>query len=523
MKILDSSNFHSGISRNLTMLTRLETEMKTVETSLQELIQLEESLKGQGGSAIRAYYQDCHVPFLQFFYLVKGNFQDILTQMQSALDSLEPDRNGYIQQSFLENNVEQGLNNAKQITESLTNETNTIIGSVSDIVSLPQLNDSEVHNEIQVAKKHRDTTVEDLNTFDNSQTSALTAVESDFLAMNTWIKDLETMIAEGLTDVNFPKELWAQYASTTALLTGLTSRTNPLDGVTEGAPGEQTGNVSSADETIMGYKEDTGNFRRFNTALNGAVESFGMFMAGKKGGLKMELVRDTRTGRPAYRLRASKEALHYLRVTPDARALRELNYKLPKGDKPWKPQHHQQQANNSAILKFGTQKKGQSGWSKVGEAALKDHSSLKYWNDKASITEKAKTVGKAAAAGAGKSFKDIVDVKGIFTNGFTKGITKGLAPISAGFNYYANYHNAKDAGLSGGDLHKSAIRDTAIDTAVGGAVQAASVALFTAAVPIPGVGTAIGVTAGIFINGLLNKKDKETGESAMDKIKGWFR
>ncbi|SOC44189.1 WXG superfamily protein probably secreted by type VII secretion system [Ureibacillus acetophenoni] len=69
MKVLDTANFHDGLQRNLTMLTRLETEMKTIETAIQGLTQLENSLKGQCGNALRAFYRDCHLPFLQFFYL----------------------------------------------------------------------------------------------------------------------------------------------------------------------------------------------------------------------------------------------------------------------------------------------------------------------------------------------------------------------------------------------------------------------------------------------------------------------
>lgn len=522
MKVLDAKNFHSGLAGNITMLTRLETEMKTIETTVQGLIQLEESLKGQGGNAIRAFYRDCHLPFLQFFYLFKVSFQDIFQQIEAALNSLEPDQSGYIQQTFLETNVEQGLNNAKQTTESLTNEVNSIMDNVSDIVVLPKLDDSEVQNEIQTAKRHRDTTIDDFLLFDSSQTAALAVVESDLLAMNTWIKDLESMITEGLTDVNFPAEQWAQYASSTALQTSLTSRTNQVDEVTGESPEEKPGDVRTADQGILEHSKEVDNVGKFNTAINGGIESIGMIWAGKKGGLKMELMRDPRTGRNVYRLFASERALHYLRVTPDARALRELNYKLPKGDKAWKPKHFEQQANNSATLKFATKKQGQSGWSKVGEAALKDHSSLKYWNDKATITEKAKTVGKATVTGAGDSFKELVDVKGIFTSGVTKGVSKSLGPLTAGFNYYSNYHSAKNDGLTGKIAHTRATFDTAIDTAVGGAVQAASVALFTAAVPIPGVGTAIGVAVGLFANTWLNKKDKKTGESKMDTIKGWF-
>ncbi|SOC44186.1 WXG superfamily protein probably secreted by type VII secretion system [Ureibacillus acetophenoni] len=81
--------------------------------------------------------------------------------MIEALNTLEPDQSGYIDQSYLESEVEQGLDNAKEVAETLTSETNSIMGEVSDIVSLPNLDDSEVQTENQNAKRHRDTTVTD--------------------------------------------------------------------------------------------------------------------------------------------------------------------------------------------------------------------------------------------------------------------------------------------------------------------------------------------------------------------------
>lgn len=82
MKVLDAENFHSGLARSITMLTRLDTEMKTIETSIQGLIQLEESLKGQGGNAIRTFYRDCHMPFLQFFIYLKTVFRKFFSKQK---------------------------------------------------------------------------------------------------------------------------------------------------------------------------------------------------------------------------------------------------------------------------------------------------------------------------------------------------------------------------------------------------------------------------------------------------------
>lgn len=43
------------------MLNRLGTEMKLIEQSIEGLVALEDSLKGEGGNAIRSFYEECHL------------------------------------------------------------------------------------------------------------------------------------------------------------------------------------------------------------------------------------------------------------------------------------------------------------------------------------------------------------------------------------------------------------------------------------------------------------------------------
>ena len=63
------------------------------------------------------------------------------------------------------------------------------------------------------------------------------------------------------------------------------------------------------------------------------------------------------------------------------------------------------------------------------------------------------------------------------------------------------------------------ILDSAIDTAISGAIQVGFTAAGTASIPIAGVSTAVG-GLGIFANIPLTTRFGE--KSAMDHIKGWF-
>ncbi|QTD39743.1 ribonuclease YeeF family protein [Sporosarcina sp. Te-1] len=243
MKILKVSTFSEGLENNKEMLDRLEGEIKKIDETIQKLVGMEEELKGKGGSAIRSFYKECHLPFLQFMQLFKSNFYSVLSQMKGALEALEPNPDGYIQESYLEGDVEVGLSEISRITASLTDEANTIMDKVSDIVALPKLSDSDVQTGVDNAKKQRDQTIADLNTFDMTQTESLTSVEADLLTMELWVADIQGLMEQNLTDISFPTEQWAKYSSTTPLQVVMDHRTTTVGGkLSSGETKDQAGN-----------------------------------------------------------------------------------------------------------------------------------------------------------------------------------------------------------------------------------------------------------------------------------------
>ncbi|MER2171125.1 MAG: T7SS effector LXG polymorphic toxin [Psychrobacillus psychrodurans] len=208
MKILDVDLLQDGLQRNIAMLERLQNEVGYIQNTVKELVAMEEVLKGAGGSAIRGFYSDVHLPFLHFFLVFSDSYKQKLQQIEAALLSLEPDTAGYILEQFLEGELEQGLTLIANITERLTNEANSIMDTVSDIVALPHLNDSEVQEGVQNSKKKRDDTVLQLHEFDSSQTTSLTTVEADIQTMGNWLVDMEGMFTAGVKDITFQPSQW---------------------------------------------------------------------------------------------------------------------------------------------------------------------------------------------------------------------------------------------------------------------------------------------------------------------------
>ncbi|MER2008964.1 MAG: LXG domain-containing protein [Psychrobacillus sp.] len=494
MKVLDVDLLQTGIQNNVDMLTRLEEEMKVIETSITGLVELDHSLTGEGGAAIRSFYNDCHLPFHKYFLQFNQDFQTKLSQVKSALDSLEPDYAGHIQESFLEGEVEEGLVVISNTTSNLTDESNAIMDGVADIVALPHLDDSEVQQGVTDSRKKKDLTVENLHEFDSTQTTSLSSVESNLKTLDTWLHEMEGLMKSGLSDIHFPAEEWAQYTATDPILRDMSTSVNDPGAVADKDASGEAGKVSE-DSDFDKFNDSLGYYGNANTIAKDAKSGFLMWMATRNGELSSDLrFYVPQKGGTSYRIYASPLAMGVLGFPNQS----------------------------GGMLKYAGRKPGQSGWSPQGEMVLEKHPHLRYWGENTTLAEKGKTIGSATLRGAGEGFKDVFDLRGIAQNGLVRGATKAVAPITAGLSYYDNYSTAKENGSSDGAAHVRAVGETAADVAIGSAIQVGLTAAGTALIPIPGLGTFLGAAAGVGVNMLLNAKGKDD-ESVMDKLKGLFR
>ncbi|TWK37674.1 ribonuclease YeeF family protein [Bacillus paralicheniformis] len=193
MKTLDVPALHNAIDQTLEQLKHQSEEFAKVKKAVEGITSLDNALKGKGGNAIRAFYKECHTPFLQFYDTFIEEYSSTLKKMKSALNSLEPNHNGFISQSFLEHELENGLNAADRTTKHLVSKANATIAKVSHIVDLPDLNDSGFHEQNQKALKEISTTLEKLHAFDREQTNALKTAENDLETMQKYMARLEKM------------------------------------------------------------------------------------------------------------------------------------------------------------------------------------------------------------------------------------------------------------------------------------------------------------------------------------------
>ncbi|MBU8638015.1 T7SS effector LXG polymorphic toxin [Bacillus pumilus] len=193
MKTLDVQALHHAIDQTLTQLIQQSQHIKSLESQINRIISLDDSLKGESGDAIRAFYAECHIPFLQFFQVTIREYSTALQKIQNALHSFESNENGFISQSFLEHELDQGLKNAERAVSDIVSDVSSAIGKVSHIIHLPSVDESAFQASYQKAWMNISKTIGTLHAFDREQASALNETKNSIQTMKEYIDTLGTM------------------------------------------------------------------------------------------------------------------------------------------------------------------------------------------------------------------------------------------------------------------------------------------------------------------------------------------
>ncbi|MCY7497550.1 T7SS effector LXG polymorphic toxin [Bacillus altitudinis] len=193
MKTLDAFALINGIDQTLNTLKQQSQQISSIEKQIQQIISLDGALKGEAGQAIRSFYTECHIPFLQFFQVVIEEYSSALKQTKQALHTLESNQHGFISQAFIEHELDQGLKKAERAISDIVSNVSQAIGRVSHIVHLPHVDESAFQQSYQKAWLETSRTIGLLHAFDREQTSAMNETTSALQTMKQYINTLSTM------------------------------------------------------------------------------------------------------------------------------------------------------------------------------------------------------------------------------------------------------------------------------------------------------------------------------------------
>ena len=175
----------------MTTLQEVNEQLANVLTAVEGLVQMEDQFAGEGGEAIRAFYQDFHTMILLKFQLFINEYVTILDKINSSLRSYESSDTGFVRETFINFNVEQGLTKVKNVTQSLSQDANSVIASISDIVSLSKLNANPVLEDVKSGEDKADDTVEGLHHFDQGAVQSLQSIQQDLADLTNFLRNYE--------------------------------------------------------------------------------------------------------------------------------------------------------------------------------------------------------------------------------------------------------------------------------------------------------------------------------------------
>ncbi|MEK4523648.1 LXG domain-containing protein [Psychrobacillus sp. FSL W7-1457] len=227
MKVLDVDQLQIGIKDNISMMDTLQTETEAIHQSIKGLVGMNEVLKGYGGNSIRSFYEECHLPFLEFFQLFLREYKRVLETAETALLSLEPNTDGHMVERYMDGEVEEGLQNISTLTKNLVEATNGIMDQVADIISLPHLDDSDVQDGIILSRNKKDDTLDKLYEFDHTQHNALLPIENGIKIMERRVAEIEALMKSGLTDKHFQVNIWNLLTVNSELADAIETQTYP--------------------------------------------------------------------------------------------------------------------------------------------------------------------------------------------------------------------------------------------------------------------------------------------------------
>jgi len=173
LKVLEVESLQAGIENAVKDIDKMSEQLSAVQRAVRDFHSLDDALKGQGGEAIRSFYKDCHEPFLIYLHQSFIDYKTILNEMKEAIDSFEANPSGYVKQEYLESDVEDGLDTVENTTVELTADANSIIDSISDLVAIKSIDESEVVDNVGRGKEKSAEVVEELNILDDYSTSRL--------------------------------------------------------------------------------------------------------------------------------------------------------------------------------------------------------------------------------------------------------------------------------------------------------------------------------------------------------------
>ncbi|WP_163527041.1 T7SS effector LXG polymorphic toxin [Halobacillus ihumii] len=109
MKVLKVSEALTGIEQSIKKKEKEQEQLLSIREAMHKVIDLEDALKGEGGTAIKEYFKVLHIPVLLLLNQFLDQYIQSLKDIQMNVRNYEAE-DGMVREDFITTEVKNGLN-----------------------------------------------------------------------------------------------------------------------------------------------------------------------------------------------------------------------------------------------------------------------------------------------------------------------------------------------------------------------------------------------------------------------------
>lgn len=203
-KVLKVSEISDGIDQLIKKKKHEQKQLTHIKNALNQVIGLDDTLKGEGGQAIRQNFSMVHMPVLEAFDQFLEEYIQQLKDLKNKVTNYESE-DGLVREHFIEHDVNNGLDKIKSIVDDSVEAINHHFSKVSDLISGPDISSDHLDSEIHKTKQDNKDTVEKLNKLDHESKSGLEGSEDSLKQVTQLVGTVKDWAKDGPFLQDLPK------------------------------------------------------------------------------------------------------------------------------------------------------------------------------------------------------------------------------------------------------------------------------------------------------------------------------
>ncbi len=212
MKVIKVSEIIPELDGSIKKKEAEKDQIEDLRASINNLINLDDALKGNGAEAIKEHLTVLHIPAVLLLNQFISEYVERLQQVKTLINDYE-DESGLVRQNFVEQEAKTGIESIEQMSENTINDINQEFVEVSDIVGGSAISLFYLQQKFEKAKRHIKKTTDGLEELDTDSLKILKESSESLTSISDFINKIESWAINGATlDESTIKEIEEYFA-----------------------------------------------------------------------------------------------------------------------------------------------------------------------------------------------------------------------------------------------------------------------------------------------------------------------